>query len=361
MPNPRHILVVLPNWVGDVVLATPSLMALRRRYPAARIGYLARAYVADVLSGCSWHDELLHWPDARGAGGLWNLVCELRRRAFDCAILLPNSFRSALAVWLARIPRRIGYARDARGWMLTDRIDPPRDGRRFAAISMLDYYHRLFERADCGDVGRRLSLSYDPQDAERLEARVPPQTDNRPLVVLNPGGAYGTAKLWPAERFAALAERLVAEFGARVLVTGTPGERSIGETIAGCSRVPLETYFDPPLGLGPLKALIERADLLVTNDTGPRHFAIAFGVSVVTIFGPTDPAWTETHFADERKVSLSLDCQPCQEKICPLGHTNCMRQLEVDAVFAAARDLLQRRLSDRASDHVAVRTGGGRR
>lgn len=346
--EPRRILIVLPNWVGDVVLASPALESLRARFPAAEITFLCRRYVADVVRHSGWMNDVVHWPDAAGTDGprsLWQLGAELRRRRFDLAVLLPNSFKSALAVWLGRVPRRVGYSRDARGWMLTDRLAPLRDGRAFKRESMLDYYNRLAEHVGCRSVGRSLKLVAGPEDDAAIRGRLGDLDDGRPLVLLNPGGAFGTAKLWPAERFAEVGDALATEYGARVIATGTPAERSIFERLAATARSPQTHCYDPPLGLGPLKALMRRADLLVTNDTGPRHFAIAFDVPVVTVFGPTAPEWTETNFPRERKVMMSLSCMPCQQKLCPLGHTDCMRKLTVEPVLEAARALLAARLS----------------
>lgn len=335
-------MIVLPNWVGDVVLASPALSALRARFPDSHIAYLGRRYVADVVAHSGWFDEFIDAPE-KSAGSLLSLAVRLRRERFDLAILFPNSFRSAATVWLGGARRRVGYDRDARGWMLTDRLQPHRNGHGFKPVSMLDYYNAIAAATGCSNVSRRLSLGHGPDDETTFRTRLPQLDLNRPLVVLNPGGAYGTAKIWPAERFAAVGDELSRRFGAQIVATGTAAERSIADAIRAAARQPLHLCFDPPLGLGPLKSLIRRADLLVTNDTGPRHYAIAFGVPVVTIFGPTDPAWTETHFEHERKVMLALDCQPCQEKICPLGHTNCMQQLSVDLVIAAAAELLAAR------------------
>lgn len=340
---------MLPNWVGDVVLASPALAALRRRFPTAHIAFLCRRYVADVVRDSGWMNELIFWPDGgRDApAGFWSLTARLRSDAFDLAILLPNSFRSALAVWLGRVARRVGYTRDGRGFMLNDRLQPERNGRGFKPVSMLDYYNALAEHVGCTGVGRHLTLACGPADESAIDQRLGPFDANRPLIVLNPGGAYGTAKLWPADRFAAVGDELVRSYGARVIVSGTPKEAAIADQMRQAAREPLEFCFDPPLGLGPLKSLIQRADLLVTNDTGPRHYAIAFNVPVVTIFGPTDPAWTETNFPRERKVMLALECQPCQEKLCPLGHNHCMVQLEASRVLATARELLDARLTER--------------
>ncbi len=356
MGDPARILVVLPNWVGDVVLATPALTALRRRFAAAHIGLLLRDYVADVVADGGFADDVLTWPPhGAGPAAWWSFIRRLRARRFDLALLFPNSFRSALTIRLSAARRRVGYARDGRGWLLTDRLHPRRSGGKWAVESMLDYYGRLVEALGCDASDRRPRLGIGPADDAACARRFASLDENRPLVVLNPGGAFGTAKLWPAERFAAIGDALTREFNAQVVASGTPKERSLGEAIARAARLPVTLCFDPPVGLGPLKALIRRADLLVTNDTGPRHYAIALGTPVVTVFGPTDPGWTETHFHLERKVMLALDCQPCQKKRCPLGHTNCMMQLDADQVLVAARALLAERLARRRATAGAVR------
>jgi len=159
--------------------------------------------------------------------------------------------------------------------------------------------------------------------------------------VLNPGANYGPAKCWPAEYFAKLADHLTEQYGARVVASLSPKEREIAEVLRVSVRHPLEIFVDPPLGLGPLKALIRRCQLLITNDTGPRHFAAAFDVPVVTVFGSSDPAWTETRFARERSVKLNLECQPCMERVCPLGHHHCMRQLPPAMVAEKVTELLR--------------------
>ncbi|MFO0972235.1 MAG: lipopolysaccharide heptosyltransferase II [Phycisphaerae bacterium] len=351
MSDVRRILVILPNWVGDVVLATPVLVALRRRFPDARITYLCRAYVSDLVGAGELCDACIHWP--AGTRGWPAFIRRLRRERFDLALLMPNSFRSALAAWLSGAVRRIGYARDGRGWLLTDRLAPPRDGRRFRPVTMVDYYAALLEPLGARIAERRPTLAVGAADEAAIAGRLGPRDPRRPRVVLNPGGAFGSAKLWPAERFAALADALVERADAEVIVTGTPGERAIAAAIRAAARHALVYCFEPPLGLGPLKALVCDADLLVTNDTGPRHFAIAFDVPVVTIFGPTDPVWTATAGARERSVMLTLDCMPCQQKRCPLGHNDCLRKLEVDPVLAAAEALLADRARDRSGSRLA--------
>ncbi len=344
MAEPSRILVTIPSWVGDAVMATPALLALRRRYHRARLVHLVRPYVEDVLDGLNLADEIIHWPSPSAAPGQprgWaELIRQLRRRHFDLAVLLTNSFRSALAAWLGGSRRRLGYRRDGRGLLLTDPLDPPRIGRRFRPIPALDYYNALARHAGCEDPGDQLRLATSTADERTIERRLEQGPTDRPLITLNPGANYGAAKCWPAEYYAQLSDALVDRHNARVVASLGPREREIADRLRSAARQPLEIFVDPPLGLGPLKALVRRSRMLITNDTGPRHFAAAFGVPVVTIFGSSDPAWTDTRFALERSVRLALDCQPCMKRICPLQHHHCMRQLMPERVLEVVEELL---------------------
>ncbi len=356
MSDPTRILVFVPNWVGDVVMATAALRAIRQRFDRARIVYVLRRYVVDVLAATDFSDDTVFWPapgDRRTPSRL-DFLRRLRRERADLAILLTNSFRSAMAARLAGVRRRVGYARDGRGWLLTDRLKPLKEGRRYVPVSALDYYNDLARAAGCGEPGDRLVLGTTPADEAAIDARLGRVEPGRPLVVLNPGANYGSAKCWPAEKYAAVADALVERYGARLVASLGPKEREIADRLAAAARRPLDVCIDPPLGLGPLKALIRRCDLLITNDTGPRHFAAAFDVPVVTVFGSSDPAWTDTRFAKERIVMLSLDCQPCMERMCPLRHHDCMRRLEPALVLEKAEALL----ADSRKDGSGVQGSG---
>jgi heptosyltransferase-2 len=300
--------------------------------------------VGDVLAGAGFSDASVFWPDVDqgGLSGHMSLSKRLRAEKFDLAVLLTNSFRSAMVARLAGAKRRAGYSRDGRGWLLTDRLQPVREGRRYVPDPALDYYNRLARSVGCDDPGDRLVLATTTADEEAITERLGPVDDGRPLVVLNPGANYGSAKCWPAERYAEVADALTERYNARVVASLVPKEREIAERLRAAAQRTIDVFVDPPLGLGPLKALVRRCDLLITNDTGPRHFAAAFDVPVVTVFGSSDPAWTETRFAKERIAMLDLDCQPCMERTCPLTHHNCMRQLEPGAVLEKAEELLTR-------------------
>lgn len=336
----QRILMFIPNWVGDVVMATAALDALRRYYSGSRIVHVMRSYVADVLAGAMLADEQIYWP--RGGAEYPHFIKQLRREEFDMAILFTNSFRSAMIARLASARRRIGFARDARSWLLTDRLEPAKLGGAYVPVPALDYYNELGRAAGCPQIGDQLVLAASQSDDDAIDRRL--GAERRPLVVFNPGANYGYAKCWPAEKYAALADQLTEQFGARVVASLGPKEGDIAARLAAATRN-VEIFHQPPLGLGPLKALVKRCDLLVTNDTGPRHFAAAFGVPVVTVFGSSDPAWTDTRYSGERIVTLQLDCQPCMERVCPLKHHNCMNQLETSMVFAICQELLESRVS----------------
>jgi heptosyltransferase-2 len=273
-------------------------------------------------------------------GSLMALIRRLRRDRYDLAVLLTNSFRSALCAILGGVKRRVGYARDGRSLFLTDRLRPRKGNGQFVPVPALDYYNDLARFIGCDEVTDQLTLATSPADEATIDERLVGDSTNRPLVVLNPGANYGYAKCWPAEKYAALADQLFDRYGARVVASLAPAERDIADRLVMSVRRRIEVFANPPLGLGPLKALIRRCQLLITNDTGPRHFAAAFGVPVITIFGSSDPAWTDTRFANERIVKLNLDCQPCMERECPLTHHNCMKLLEPDLVLEKVGEFL---------------------
>ncbi len=349
-PRVPRILIVLPNWVGDVVLATPALRALRERYPDAHITYLHRPYVRDLVAACPWADALLPWPRRSGRffeSGSLAMVTGLRRGDFGLAVLMTNSFRSALVTAAAGIQTRLGYRRDGRGILLTDRLVAPRRGGKFLPVSMVRYYNTLATYLGARPTGR-LELFTHPDDEAALDARlaaVEPASSG-PRVVINPGAAFGSAKCWFPDRFAAVARNLIERYDARVMIPCSPSERQVAAAISRAIPQPHVLFDEPILPLRQLTALIRRSDLLVTNDTGPRHFAVAFNVPVATIFGPTAPEWTATGYAHERQILVPVDCGPCMLRTCPLDH-RCMKQVTAEMVTGAACELLDAHCSVR--------------
>jgi heptosyltransferase II len=358
--TPQRILVVQPSWVGDAVMATPTLRALRTRFPKAHIAYLMRRYVKPIYTGMPWTDQLITYrtgkTKAKAGKGMIDLASRLHTGRFDTAILLPNSFKTALLCKMARIPRIIGYERDGRGFLLSDKLLPSKERGKYVPSPIVKYYLGLANYL--GATERSLKLELFVTEPERREAidlltragldpaiDRPATSGKPPLVMLNPGAQYGAAKCWLPEYFAQLADRMIDEWGATVLISAAPRERTIVDAV---QRQMKHSAIDlSRLGgsLGAIKEVVRRCDLMITNDTGPRHIAAAFDVPVVTVFGPTHPEWTEIYFSKERKVSIPVFCGPCQKKTCPLDH-RCMTRVTPGMVFETARQLLQAQLQN---------------
>ncbi len=330
-PAPRSLLVRAPNWIGDAVMATPTLAALRAGLPGARITVLARSGVADVLVGHPAVDDLMvddHRGAHGGVSGRWRLASEIRGRGFDAALLLPNSFGSALVAAWARVPVRVGYRTDGRGLLLTIALAlPPKP-----MPHMTEYYLGL--AAPWGVTGdpRAVSLAVTAAERDTAKQRLTEWgigPDER-VMGINPGAAYGSAKRWPADRFAAVAARLVQD-GAAVVVLGAASERGLGETVVaglGCRAV-------NAAGLTTVReamALMTWCRHLVTNDSGPMHLAAALGVPVTAVFGPTDPGATSPVGDRVTLLQRPVDCAPCRYRECPIDH-RCMTAVSAEEVY----------------------------
>ncbi|MCE9635483.1 MAG: lipopolysaccharide heptosyltransferase II [Planctomycetes bacterium] len=346
-----RILVRAPNWLGDVVMATPLLRVVRETWPRAHIGVVCSPGGAAVLDGLPFFDEVIPFRKNdlhRGVRGMARLARELRKGRFDLAICCPNSFSSALALRWAAIPRRVGWSYGGRGFLLTDRLVPAMKGHRRIARPMPEYYLDLARHLGCEILDDATELgvtaSGDEEAARFLTERgVVPGT---PLVGLNVGASFGPSKLWHAKGFADVATRLRATRGMRPIVLCGPGEEALGREIedavrdAGCAGVVRTS--DVKLSIAGLKSLVKRLTLLVTTDTGPRHFALAYDVPCVCVMGSTDPRMTDQPRTRSEVVRLApiLDCMPCHEKVCPLKHHKCLEDLGSQPVLAACDRVL---------------------
>jgi lipopolysaccharide heptosyltransferase II len=332
--------VFIPNWIGDAAMCTPTLRALRRHFAGAQLVGIMRPYVADVLAGTPWLDETIFFNqrstnrDERACA----VIGQLRRSRCDTIVLLTNSFRTALMARASGAAKRIGYVRYGRGLFLSHKLYPPRSAWRRLPVPEIDAYLQVAYALGCPPESPRLELATleaDESAADQIWEKwnLPPGDQ---VVVLNSSGAYGAAKHWPSEYFAELARRIATTKGLAVLVTCGPHESEIARRIVQLADHPrVVGLADESQSVGLTKACIRRSRLMVTTDSGPRFFAVAFGVPVVSLFGPTDPAWTRTH--DEREICLNhpVPCGPCGRRTCPLGHHDCMRKLTVERVMAA--------------------------
>lgn len=357
--KPRRLLVVMPSWVGDSVMATAALGLIRDALPGAFIGALVRPGIDELLAGSRFFDEV-HVERASGMMGPKRAAAKVRPRNYDTALLLTNSFSTALITRLAFIPRRIGYDRDGRGLLLTDRIKAERrEGGGYACVSAVEYYVRI-ARAMLGDAsgstsGGKLELGVSAaqeRGASDLLARA--GVDNsRALVIVNPGG-NNAAKRWPAERFARVAADAVRSFNVRVLVNGSPGESElVDQVVSGAmnelnadaggrdARGAVVSLVKHGVTLGALKGVVRRASLMLTNDTGPRHIAAAMGVPTVTLFGPTDPRWTTLPPSGAPMVELVADPTLPKEQVADDFPDRCrIERIEESAVRGAVHGIL---------------------
>lgn len=342
LPAPRHLVVRLPGPLGDAVMATPALRALRRALPATRITWAAGAGVHGALEGLPWRDDVLALGSAmlQGARAPLRAARQLRRLRADAILLLPNSFSSALAARLAGIPVRVGTALQGRGSLLTHAVEVPRAARgRLAPRPMRAHYLDLVAPWGARDDGGPTELRVLPFDAERAAAclaGVPPGTT---LVGVHPGAGFGPSKCWPPALLGEALARLREQAGVLPLLLGGPGEQALLQEVAAAAGGPLRSTAGDPPGLGTLKGLLARCRLLLTADTGPRHVAEALGVPTVTWVGPTDPRWGAGGAGEVLRVE-GLDCLACHARECPLGHHRCMRDLAPGRVVEAALRLL---------------------
>jgi heptosyltransferase-2 len=342
-----RIAVFLPNWLGDMVMATPMLRAIRRHFGLdARIVGIMRPYLSEVLGGTDWIDEQWHFNPRAEQRNLRHraVVQRLRREQFDLALLLPNSLRTAVIAWLGGVRERIGYARYGRGPLLTRKLDSPRAHGRMVDYPMVDYYLKLATAAGCSPESPRLQLATidaDERSADRVWDNLGLRRDGR-VIAFNSSGAFGAAKLWPVEHFGELARRVADELDHDVLVMCGPKEREIAREIVRLADRPrVFSMAEQPLGIGTAKACIRRARLMVSTDSGPRHVAAAFGKPVITMFGPMLPIWSQNPTVQAVDLLVDLECVGCQNRVCPLGHHRCMRDISVDTVYSEVARMIE--------------------
>lgn len=326
------ILIRATNWVGDAIMALPALRALRSRFPEAQITILARPYVAAIYKNQQICDDLMFVDDKV------DVLNELRARKFDAASLLQNAFQAAWLVWRAGIPERIGYARDGRSLLLTKAVPVPKAGEIPAHEQF--YYLELLRRAGWLDtLPNETFIRLDvPEEARQRAAEFLYSAGtkaNNLWVAIGAGASYGSAKCWPPDRFAELANRLQSRQGADVILFGTSAEAAVSSAIAaGMRRPPVD--LTGKTSIADLPALLSQCHLFIGNDSGAMHVAAAVGLPVVAVFGPTDPFGTAPVTPRCTIVQEKPYCSPCFLRRCPTDH-RCMTRITPAAVESAAR------------------------
>jgi heptosyltransferase-2 len=345
---PKNILIRGTNWVGDAVLSIPAIKEIRRLFPKARISLLVRPWVRDIYSAAEFVDEILVYDKDgihRGWAGFGRLTADLRRRRFDLAILLQNAFEAALIAWCARIPARVGYARDGRRLLLTHAcaIDPAvrQAHQAYYYLGILSgagwLEERLWERGECA-----FSIGLTISDSDRIAARgilrASGVRQGETVVGINPGAFYGEAKRWLPDRYAAVADVLVERYQARIVLFGSISDRPVAEAVAANMKHP-PVILAGRTTLGQLMGLIRECSLLITNDSGPMHLAAALDVPQVAIFGSTSETATGPLSREAAVLKHPVECNPCFLRKCPTDF-RCMTGISVAQVLEA----VQRRL-----------------
>ena len=341
----KQVLVLAPNWLGDVAMCTPALRALRHRYPAAKLTVAGNPACCELLEGLPWIDSLFRLLPKSSLLPLMRQAKQLAPDAGDLTVVFPHSFRSALLARLIGSRQRIGYARDGRGPLLTHAVAPYMEEGRITPIYMATEYLDLVRYVDAEDDGSGLELAVNPQSAGLVQSCL---EGDGPLIAIAPGAAFGPSKRWMPEAFAETADKLAEQAHARLILLTGPDETDTRNAVLEHSRAPFITLPDQLNGIQVMKAVIACSDLLICNDSGPRHIAVAFQRPVVCIMGPTSLLYTDSPYEKGVKIRLDLECSPCQKPVCPLEHHRCMRDISPQQVIDAALSILPKSQGDRS-------------
>jgi heptosyltransferase-2 len=337
-----RILVIGPSWVGDMVMAQTLFRLLRERHATVRLDVLAPGWCLPLLRLMPEVSHAIPLPLAHGELGLGKrraIGRTLQAESYEQAIVLPNSFKSALIPWFAGIPLRTGWRGEARGWLLNDsrRLDKQRYPlmvQRFAALA--------FESgANLPDKLPEPCLVTSRDEAGRLRGQLG-LADSKPVLVLCPGAEFGPAKQWPERHYAELANRYLAT-GMQVWILGSEKDHAAAVKIKAAVTPALQEHCHVlcgRTGLADAVTLMSEAAAVVSNDSGLMHIAAALGRPLVVVYGSTSPAFTPPLSARARTLSLDLPCSPCFKRECPLQHLDCLQQLLPERVAAELDGLL---------------------
>jgi len=333
----RHLVLRAPNWVGDLVMATPLLEAAAVAPHVGRVSVVVRAHLAPLLSGGPCEALVVPVPRGGDEGALY------RELAPDAIALLTNSLGAAWRAFRARIPLRAGAALGGRGALLTHKVVPPRLGGRRVPVPTAHLLADVLGLVGVvpSDLHPRLHVDAGARAAARARLEELGLPSGARYALCTPSAAFGAAKMWPPRHHARALELLNERHGLHAVITGGPGEEPVMRAVAAGVSTPCLDLSGEPRDLELLKALVAGAALLLTGDSGPRWFAAAFDVPCVTVMGPNFPELTATSLERCEVVRVpGLECSPCLERVCPLGHHRCMEALEPERALDAAGRLL---------------------
>ena len=337
----ERILVRGVNWLGDVIISLPALRAVRSAFPRSRLSLLIKKDLAGLFDGASWIDEVIPFTVSRGLAGLadrWRIVTEIRSRRFDLALLFPDSFESALWVMLAGVPQRAGFAFDGRGPLLTRRTRPTAEVLEQHQV----HYYLSMIRETVGIEGSAEDYALEIHQPHRDRMRDWLGRGRRhpegPLIALAPVAAYGPAKEWPPEQYAALIDLLGERYRTECVLVGAPAEHGRCEEVASASRRGALVAAGAT-NSGELVALLSLCDGFAGNDSGSMHVAGAIGIPTVGIFGSTNPDRTGPLGRKTHVLYRRIQCSPCFDRTCRFDHYDCLKQIAPNEVAEALHGL----------------------
>jgi len=356
--------ILLPTWVGDACMATPTIRAIRNGMPdISELCLVGRYAPIAVLEGLPSVDSTITYkPKSKDGKTLSRraMIAELKRRKFDLIILLPNSLSAGIIGFMSGATRRVGYAKDGRSWLLTDRIPLIEGSVDNRTLPTIDYYMNIAKHLGCASDNLAMQIAVTESDrilAKNMFDRFDFAWD-QPTIVLNTASATAESKLWPTGNASRAARQLAIQHGLQVVVHSGPSDRQKANAVEFGAAHPLVKSMGQiehlPMGLS--KAVLEQASVVVSTDSGPRHMASALGKRVVSLFGPTSPGLYQTYNLPEKVLSKSMSCSPCGKYKCPLMHNNCMHGITYPQVVGAVLEQMQLAVGDLGSEIVPERS-----
>lgn len=327
----KKILIINVNWLGDVLLSTASIRAVKKAFPESYLACMVPSRCVEVLKDNPNLDEIIVFDEKATHKGLIakiKFIKELKKKRFDIVFLFHRSFTRALMVFLAGIPERVGYFTKKRGRLLTKKIAPPEE-----EMHRLNYYLNIVESYGIKSDGRYYEFFISGNDREYIDSQLKKLAieKNDFVVVINPGGNW-QPKRWPKEKFAELSDRLINELGAKIIISGSDKDITLADEISALMNTK-PIILAGKTNLKQLGALMETADLVISADSGPMHIAAAMGTDLITLFGPTKASLTGP-LGKGRIITIQkeIGCKiPCYEISCK--NNRCMEAIDVEYVF----------------------------
>jgi heptosyltransferase-2 len=330
----KHILIKVPNWLGDAVMSLPTIKGVRFLFPESFIAVLVKSELADLFKHDENIQEVITYESKRGIKRLgedYKIIKRIKSKGFDMALILPRSFHSALIGYLSKIPHRIGYSADKRCWLLTQTLERTKEvlqqHRVYYFLNLLNIWNRPVPFS-----APRITIPKTTRKWVSNKLSCHGVIDKGTLIGFNPGATYGSAKCWFPERYIQLAKELINKKKVKIILFGSPSEEKLNSYINSEINHPNVLNYTGKTMMLEMAGLLSSCKLLVTNDTGTMHVGSAVRIPVVALFGPTDPVTTSPFGNNHIIIRKEVSCSPCLKRTCPSDH-RCMKSISVEEVY----------------------------